>query len=71
MVASLRFRTGWGYEFAPGRSPGAVCGSGLLVGVDLGDGGAGGLFVDDAFAVGEGGDECLDREVVDGAGDPA
>ncbi len=38
---------------------------------DLGDGGLGGGFVDDAFAVGVGRDQGLDSEVVDRAGDPA
>lgn len=32
---------------------------------DFGDGGVGGGFVDDGFVVGEGGDECLEGEVVD------
>src|SRR5713226_10391805 len=40
---------------------------GLCV-ADLGDGGAGGLLVDDGFAGGVGGDEGLEGEVVDGAG---
>jgi len=40
---------------------------GLCVG-DFGDGGAGGLLVDDGFAGGVGGDEGLDGEVVDGSG---
>src|SRR4029077_877364 len=35
---------------------------------DFGDGGAGGLLIDDGFAGGVGGDEGLDGEVVDGAG---
>ena len=35
---------------------------------DFGDGGAGGLLVDDGFAGGVGGDEGLEGEVVDGAG---
>src|SRR6266567_2878462 len=34
----------------------------------FGDGGAGGLLVDDGFAGGVGGDERLEGEVVDGAG---
>jgi hypothetical protein len=34
----------------------------------FGDGGAGGLLVDDGFAGGEGSDQRLDGEVVDGAG---
>jgi hypothetical protein len=37
-------------------------------GGDFGDGGAGGGFVDDGFVGGEGCDEGLDGEVVDGAG---
>src|SRR5712664_3882434 len=39
----------------------------LCVG-DFGDGGAGGLLVDDGFAGGVCGDEGLEGEVVDGAG---
>ena len=35
---------------------------------NFGDGGAGGLLVDDGFAGGVGGDEGLEGEVVDGAG---
>ena len=35
---------------------------------DLGDGGAGGGLVDEVLAGGEGGDEGLQGEVVDGAG---
>src|SRR5487761_1407421 len=38
---------------------------------DLGGGGAGAGFVDDGFAGGVGGDERLDGEVVDGAGQSA
>jgi len=41
---------------------------GWLVGGDLGDGGAGGGFVDDGFVGGVGGDEGLDGEVVDRSG---
>jgi hypothetical protein len=43
---------------------------GSVVG-DLGGGGAGGGLVDDPFAVGEGGYQGLDGEVVDRAGDVA
>lgn len=39
-----------------------------LSGHDFADRGVGGGVVDDGFAVGERGDECLDGEVVDGAG---
>ena len=38
---------------------------------DLGDGSSGTGLVDDGFAVGVGGDEGLDGEVVDGPGDPS
>jgi len=64
------------------ESPAAGVAAGLLWGVvpvvvgevpglsagDFGDGGAGGLLVDDGFAGGVGGDEGLDGEVVDGSG---
>src|SRR5260370_6978369 len=43
---------------------------GLCVG-DFGDGGSGGLLVDDGFAGGAGGDEGLGGEGVDGAGGAA
>ena len=42
-----------------------------LLGGDLGDGGAGGALVDDRLLVGEGGDERLDREIVEQARQPA
>jgi hypothetical protein len=42
-----------------------------LVAGDFGDGGAGGGLVDCALAVGEGGDQGLQGEVVDRAGDAA
>jgi hypothetical protein len=42
-----------------------------LVGGDFANGGAGRVLVDDGFAVGVGGDERLDGEVVDRAGQPA
>lgn len=35
---------------------------------DLGDGGASGGFVDDGLVVDEGGDECLEADVVDRSG---
>src|SRR6266487_3707536 len=50
---------------------GAVLAEASALGGDFGDGGAGGALVDDAFAVGEGGDQCLDGEVVDCSGDAA
>src|SRR5260370_26689611 len=42
-------------------------GQGLCAG-DFGDGGAGGLLVDDGFGDSVGGDESLEGEVIDGAG---
>jgi hypothetical protein len=74
MAATVSLRTWWGSgRGAPPRWRGRGCSS-LAVGSvagDLGDGGSGGRFVDDAFAVGVGGDQCLDGQVVDGSGDAA
>jgi hypothetical protein len=52
-----------------GVTAGAVLAGTGLLGGDFGDGGAGGALVDHALAVGEGGDQGLDRQVVDGSGD--
>ena len=78
MAASLVVSVWWDVKAPPGgcRAGFDLHGGGVVVtvswwssfGGDLGDRGAGGGFVDDAFVGGEGGDECGDREVVDGAG---